>query len=550
MQSLPSEVSVFNILRMLKFYYKQIFLLGLLFSAFFVLGNNKLMPERYETSSLIRVNFDSINTVLYDRPAAITNSVNFSQTELLSATNIGNALKKITFVVKEPSIIDTIVLKLFRLSKKENDIKNEIDGLQKQLIIHAEEPNSPIIKIKMRSRFPDYAEEVINFLLVSYLNTQEELLKKTSKETIQALRLKKTAIEQSLAQVEQELVTISKNNSALAETLATYNTAKQEAARIRGEILELESKKMSLLKALKAEPEKLTDRSQTVPLSIDDQIIQKELDLAKLKGRFQDAYPDIVDLKAEIAELKRRRIPTITVANAEHQRLRLELTHVTASLEKYQYQLKGFEQQIQKGFSSTSNNKAEGLSEIIKQLNTELADVSSRLLNEEIRFNTLQEKIMSMFMVIDSASSSSLLIKSRFVLMTGGLIAGLLVSLFFYWLLVYFTLFKLQAVYGHIVDLPKSLNVSLEETKVLENGKRELRYKVIDSQKDNNQSLAIIPSSVNEHIHYLDDVVNIEIARKVRFSVSNFWFYLTLLGGYGYLITLIVFEYLKENYIF
>lgn len=555
MYSMPSEVSVFNVLRVVRFYTKQIVFLAMLIAFLLVFGNNKLLPEKYETSVLVSINFNAVNEILYGNSQQSKQilGVEFSQSELLSRKNIGEALKLIKDEPEDkPNIIDKAVA-MFGYKKRPKSEDDTITEYQKMILVQSETPTSQVIELKIRSRYPDFAKELLNALVTSYIESRKNELSRLSTEAIKSLKLKNVAIQNKIDKTLDGVAhSPEKDDASLGDTLESYNQAKKEANELKATIAELELKKVSLESILAETSKDLPVIQQNTLLSTTDEIAQKEIQLSNLRARYTEKHPEIKTLVAEINDLKKsKRHESVSIPNQEYSRIKTELAGTLGSLQKAKMMLKETEAIVNRGAPVGNIASIDIPSELIDKMNVEAIDTETQLINEQIRFDTLQHDLLTMIRIIDNAASSSLLIKSRFILMLGGLMVSGILAVFIYWVYSYLTLVKIQAVYGRIIDLPKVLPVNFISNENIGSGRKLSVYSVIDNNEIDERKdgqLMVMPSSLNENIRYLDDIVQIEIARKVKFFMKNWLFYLMITIGYSAIIIVIFLSYLNEFY--
>jgi hypothetical protein len=553
MYSASSEISVFNVLKVVKRCSRQILILGLAISTALVALNEEILPERYEASTVVKINFNQWIEMVH-RQMSIVNMpqirapLEFSQTELLSRTNIKNSIRNIIKQEKYKSNAVDKMLSSFGIFKKGASQEAEITALQSLILIQSESPGSNIITMKLRGKDPVYAASVLDQLIKSYVDSRKTSLIKISDETIAATEDQLKIIKTKLKTYEDNLLKFTKTEDGKDSSLTSFDLSKQTLRDTVATIKELEYREASLQATLNKEPEMLTDRSSASTLSSDDLILQKTAQLSDLKSRYTDTHPDIRVLENEIASLKKAgNSMKISIPNPERNRLRADLITIRSSLEKARYQKDDLESVLNKGLPVSANSIIRGLSLLIEALNTEKVALETQLTKEQIRKDSIEANTITLIETIDPAHSRSLLLQNRYILMIAGLFLGLLIAVITYWIKSYLILNRIQYLYGPIANLPSKLSIKLIKEQVdKKTGKKKLTYSMTE---DADKALMVLHNEEADSTFQNNDAVKIELLAATKSRIPAWISYPTIIIGYGWLLSVIADRYLNDFYL-
>ena len=553
-----SQVQIGHILKVLKYSSRRILLLGLLVGGFFVLYNESLIPTRYESSTLIKINFvEWAKTVFHMDNSKLSIPLSFGKNDLLSRKNLKDTL--VAFQSnnpeassdKKPGFLSRLVER-FNLEHKPYSQEDEITGLQGSIMIQSDPDAPSLYLIKLRSEDPVYGAKILDLLISTFIKNKKEELIKSSGEIITALRAQLGLLEKDLKEANNSLALASRNPTN-EETQKSLEESKKSLQETRFMLKELESRKVKISNFLKVESPTLPARGVGQVADTASLIQQKVLQLADLKNRYTDKHPDISILEKELAALRTQPVVEADIKNQNpvYKQLQLELMTVDSNLERARFQEQELEKIIQKGFSPLGSSIKSKLS-IVDKLSIDEVNLKSDLANEEIRNDIMSSNLVPFIKIIDKAFSVSLLVKQRYVLMSIGLLLGIMFAIFFYWVRIYYFLKSIQIRYGLITELPDQIQVRLLTSKIrTSSGAKGKIYELsYDTKPFSKELLIVSPSTSVQEFEdtTASDIVRVHIASKSHSLGNHIFVYCIIITGYVYLLSQIVNAYFNQFY--
>jgi len=551
-----SEVSLYNVLTVLRYYRRSIAFFGMLLGLTLVYFNSHLIPERFEASSLIKVNLKSWNESLHDKSDSERRQdlVSLPKSELLSRSNIGKVLSKVERPPQVKSELDEFINQYGLYRRNEQSIEKEISWLQSAIILQADESNPELITLKFRSNSPEFSSMVIDSIIDEYIKSKLGNEVKSSESLIKSLSARHEEVEQALKTAEGNLTLYMKSNSSSDETMTSVTEAKKALRETDSLIKDLEFRELKLKELLSITPGRVS--VPTPSTQVGDELLRRKIaELTELKVRATDRHPDIQRLTEEIDKIKSSglidKMQPSNNPNSDYSRIQSDLVSVQSNLIRARYQQGQLSKVVSKGLPLIEGNQLKGQLTLIDKLMIDKVNLETRLTNEKIKSVVINSSYVLPITVIDKAFASSLLIKDRYILMLISLIASIGLVYFIHAVKCYFMLNRLQVTYGSLSEVPRILEASKTAEIIDENGRIQCSYDVtyekINTLKfvashSSSMDMSITPTSQviyrPEYVSSNNDATIIELSERTASVFNSRW--PVIISATGYIIIAII----------
>ena len=261
-----------------------------------------LIPDRYESTAQIYLNTDTtLNTVIEEEGARadFEKRVRVMRQQLLSRENLEQVVRTTNLAAEVENIVD---------------IERMVDGLAEAIMVVSDE--GQYFNIKYTNVNAETAQQVVAVIVDLFIEQDIGAAIRDSEQAVSVLDEQISLFEQKLADKDREIAEFRKSNAA--ELGGNERTSRRLDQR-EAELARIED---SLSSAIRRRDSVVRQASVTPQFTSGNELDQLKVQLAQLQSQFNDNYPDILALKAKIAELEANNssLPT----NPAYQRLETE----------------------------------------------------------------------------------------------------------------------------------------------------------------------------------------------------------------------------------
>jgi hypothetical protein len=545
-----------------------------------------MFPTKYESTSIIKVNTQKWKEILSPEASGDSSlNLTFLKSEFLSKDNVARTLAEINEKYKKLITHSqfTKFMEQHGFKRKLSSVDTLIQSTQLEVKVDPVETINPSdIPDRYTVRYINSDPEVTTELPADIIRFYSESKKKSMVEyydkIIASLRGQMTALEDKIHSTEMELNQFVQSNTSVpylkTDIASGISDAKKSLDDVRLLIIELESRKNSIMNLLAQEPQTIESVSTvpgiSKPKTTDQILLEDTAKLVQLQGKFTDEYPEIVRLKKEIdyyshlppSDDKTPKVKGTSMPNPEYKRLKFELVFINASLDKARAQQSELEKAIQltqskSGQATLVSSSIKERSTLLDRLNLLKVNFETRLTNAQIRKNFVDSNLMPLIEVVESSTLHKSPSNPRHVLILGCVLLGIGFGLFTALLRSFGILTRIQSMYGPIRDIPSFSQVSIIDTKVDEGtGKCDKVY-LLTADPVKEKGLVIYTGNENEIVdtrtnlvrsRFSEDAFAIKLTDELETSFKKWWYWPIVISGYAGVGAIIVLEYFQQFY--
>ena len=391
-----------------------------------------LLPPRYMSTAKILIEEQEIpqdfvratvTSYAEQRIQAIKQRI-MSTTTLLAIVNrldlAGNSLEK-----KQIKEIVSEIRKNIKIKNIDVEVVNPRTGRAMMATI--------AFTLSFDSDNPETAQQVTNLLASMFLQENLKIRKRQTAETTQFLEKEMGKIEKDLAVVENEIAVFKEKYINELPSLLQLNIQSLQSLELKKERLqeELLSKK-ERREYIKLEMANMPEASR----ELTDQRRAEEMEilLANLQSQFTDAYPDVVRLKAEIAELKTNPEKGSDgqgyLDNPAHVNLKAQVSTIERDIRSLERQIGEYSQKedvYRKRIETSLRVEEEYRALTLKRSSTQdkYNDLMQKLMESKVSFGLEEEQKGERFTLLEPASYPAAPYKpNRLMIIMLGFVAG------------------------------------------------------------------------------------------------------------------------------
>ena len=395
-----------------------------------------LLPSRYISTAKILIEEQEIPSD-YVRDAVSSYAeqrVQAIEQRIMSTARLGEIINR---------------LDLYGNLSEEKPLEEIISNMRKDIII--ENINAEVVNrrtgremvatiaftLSYDSDNPEKAQQVTNLLASMFLEENLKIRKRQTTETTQFLEKEMGKMEKDLAVVESQIAVFKEKYINELPSLLQLNIQSLQALELKKEKLQedLLSKK-ERYGYIKLELAGIPEASREVT----DQKRLEELEtlLANLQSQFTDAYPDVVKLKAEIAELRQgfsSKLEDVSdekdyLENPAYVNLKAQLAGIESDMNSLQRQIAEYlkkENDYRQRIETSLRVEEEYTGLITKRANTQEKhnDLMRKLMEAKVSFGLEEEQKGERFTLLDPANYPAAPYKpNRLMIVLLGFVAG------------------------------------------------------------------------------------------------------------------------------
>jgi len=193
------------------------------------------------------------------------------------------------------------------VAKMRKDISLELTGsdvLGKNKSRHNE--NAVAFTVSYEGKDPMTVQQVVNKISYMFLNENIKVREKQATDTLQFLEHEMDRISKNLADFDTKMAQLKREHfnelpAQLQINIRNLDQAESDIERLREQLRSLEEKEGYLKVQIAGVPRRIAEEENN-----DTRLEKLKMELAQLQSRFSDQYPDVINKKAEIAELEKR----------------------------------------------------------------------------------------------------------------------------------------------------------------------------------------------------------------------------------------------------
>ena len=435
-----------------KSYHKTGILVTLTVMIITIFGNNILFPDVYESSALVRVKTNVVDTNTESNRIIRERVV---QEELLSRIVLEKVFTELNLNKSddEKTLIQNIVESVTGHETKVRSVNMDMfirDLRQEINIVEVDSNNgggTNLFSVTMRGSNPKTVAKIVNTLVDKYVSERKFA---TQSDTEIAVNFLKDQVEESrqrLHVITQKLDTFRTQNAAYLVSETEIASALQSAKLQLAENQNIMVQNKALVQTLR---ETLIDASSAgsieqngIVLSPKERLLQLEAKLAVLQAKFLPSHPDVKNTVAEIKFAKQQislhRVSNVDVnissrSNPEVNRIRVDLTNAQTAAQSAEARIKSLTEEIKSLRDKSSkiptiNQTLSSMQSMKDRAESEYIRLKDRLTSEMVSIEALKGSAGSRFSVVDPATEATIpLIRSRLSLYAIGIIISILMG--------------------------------------------------------------------------------------------------------------------------
>lgn len=265
-----------------------------------------LLPKHYTATSSVVIDVKSPDPIAGMVLGAMAMpSYMATQVDIVQSDRVSRAVVKALKLTENSSVRSDWM----DATKGEGDFESWIaDLLQAKLVVKPSR-DSNVLNVSYSAPDPKFAAAMANAFVQAYLQTSLELRVAPAKQYSTFFDTQAKELREGLEKAQARLSAYQKENGILAndERLDTENQRLVDLTSQLVAIQAIAAESQSRNAQVKTSPDQLQDViTNPVVSSLRAEIVRQEAKLQELNARFGDAHPQVIELRANIAEMRQR----------------------------------------------------------------------------------------------------------------------------------------------------------------------------------------------------------------------------------------------------